>query len=111
QQKRECLRRAFQAGVKIAYGTDAGVFPHGQNAADFRYLVEFGLTPLQAIQSATVQAAGLLGQSEKLGALAPGMFADLIAVSSDPLKDVTILEHVAFVMKGGLVYKDLPKDK
>jgi imidazolonepropionase-like amidohydrolase len=103
--KRECLARAFKSGVKVAYGTDAGVFPHGENAADFRYLVEFGMSPLQAIQSATVNAADLLGQIEKLGSIAPGKFADMIAVGSDPLKDVTVLEQVTFVMKGGAIYK------
>jgi len=105
QQKRECLQRAIRAGVKVAYGTDAGVFPHGENAADFLYLVEFGMTPLQAIQTATIHAAALLEQSDKLGNLTPGKFADLIAVSDDPLKDVTVLKRVDFVMKGGVVYK------
>ncbi len=105
QQKRECLQRAIRAGVKVAYGTDAGVFPHGQNAADFLYLVEFGMTPLQAIQTATIYAAALLEQSDKLGNLTPGKFADLVAVSDDPLKDVTVLKQVDFVMKGGVVYK------
>jgi len=105
-QKKDCLRRAVRAGVKIAYGTDAGVFPHGENAKDFRYLVEAGLTPMQAIQTATTRAAELLDQAEKLGSVAPGKFADLIAVSSDPLKDVTVFEKVSFVMKGGVVYKN-----
>jgi imidazolonepropionase-like amidohydrolase len=105
-QKRECLTRAIKAGVKIAYGTDAAVFPHGQNAADFRYLVEFGMTPMQAIQTATIHAADLLGQRSKIGELAADRFADVIAVSSDPLKDVTVLERVEFVMKGGVVYKN-----
>jgi len=111
REKRECLQRAFGAGVKVAYGTDAGVFPHGENAADFRYLVEYGMTPLGAIQTATIHAADLLGQSEKLGSLAAGKFADLIAVTADPLKDVSVLEHVAFVMKSGVVYKELAKGK
>ncbi len=109
-QKKECLSRAFRAGVKIAYGTDAGVFPHGENAADFRYLVEYGLTPLKAIQTATVSAADLLGASEKLGSISPGKFADLVAVKSDPLQDITTLEQVAFVMKSGVVYKDALAD-
>ena len=104
--KKDCLRKAVRAGVKIAYGTDAGVFPHGENAKDFRYLVELGLTPMQAIQTATTRAAELLGQTEKLGSVAPGKLADLIAVASDPLKDVTVLEKVSFVMKGGVVYKN-----
>jgi len=104
--KKNCLRKAVRAGVKIAYGTDAGVFAHGENAKDFRYLVELGMTPMQAIQTATTSAAELVGQGEKLGSVAPGKFADLIAVSSDPLKDVTVLEKIPFVMKGGVVYKN-----
>jgi imidazolonepropionase-like amidohydrolase len=106
QQKRECLQQAFRSGVKIAYGTDAGVFAHGENAADFRYLVEFGLSPMQAIRTATINAADLLGQAEKLGTLQPGKFADLIAVTNSPLQDITTLEQVSFVMKGGVVYKN-----
>jgi imidazolonepropionase-like amidohydrolase len=106
-QKRECLSKAFKAGVNVAYGTDAGVFPHGENAADFRYLVEYGMTPMAAIQSATVRAADLLGQGGRLGAIAPGKWADLVAVDADPLRDITALEHVAFVMKAGGVFKDL----
>jgi len=105
-QKRECLSRAIKAGVKIAYGTDAAVFPHGQNAADFRYLVELGLTPLQAIQTATINDADLLGWSDKIGTLDPGKWADLIAVVGDPLQDITTLQHVKFVMKGGEVVKN-----
>ena len=104
-QKMACLRKAIEGGVKIAYGTDAGVFPHGENAKDFRYLVEAGMTQMQAIQAATVTAASLIGQSEKIGSLESGKFADLIAVSSDPFKDVTVLEKIPFVMKGGVVYR------
>jgi imidazolonepropionase-like amidohydrolase len=104
-QKRESLSKAIKAGVKIAYGTDAAVFPHGDNAADFRYLVEYGMTPLEAIRCATIHAADLLGQMGKIGEVSPDRFADVIAVPSDPLKDVRVLEHVAFVMKGGIVYK------
>jgi imidazolonepropionase-like amidohydrolase len=104
--KMERLRKAIQAGVKVAYGTDAGVFPHGENAKDFHYLVELGMAPMRAIQTATVSAADLLGHSEKLGSLAPGKFADLIVVTADPIKDVTVLEKVTFVMKGGVVYKN-----
>lgn len=104
--KREGYRKAIQAGVKIAYGTDAGVFPHGMNAADFRLLVELGMTPMQAIQSATTVAAELLGQSDKLGSVQPGKYADLVAVKADPLKDITVLENIPWVMKGGVVYKD-----
>ena len=105
-QKRESFHKAIQAGVKIAYGTDAGVFPHGMNAADFRLLVELGMTPMQAIQAATLVAAELLGQSDRLGSLQPGKYADLIAVQADPLKDITLLEKIPFVMKGGVIYKN-----
>jgi imidazolonepropionase-like amidohydrolase len=106
QQQREGFRKAAQAGVKIAFGTDAGVYPHGGNAKQFAYMVKYGLTPVQAIQSATVNAADLLGWSDQVGSLEPGRFADLIAVEGDPLKDVTTLEHVKFVMKGGEVIKN-----
>ena len=106
QQQREGFRKAAQAGVKIAFGTDAGVYPHGGNAKQFAYMVKYGLTPMQAIQSATVNAADLLGWSDQVGSLEPGRFADLIAVEGDPLKDVTTLEHVKFVMKGGEVIKN-----
>jgi imidazolonepropionase-like amidohydrolase len=105
-QKMTGLRKAVQGGVKIAYGTDAGVFPHGENAADFRYLIELGMTPMQAIQSATTSAAELIGQSQHIGTLEVGRFADLVAVEKDPLQDITVLEHIPFVMKGGVVYKD-----
>ncbi|MGH7455072.1 MAG: metal-dependent hydrolase family protein, partial [bacterium] len=104
--KREGYRKAVQAGVKIAYGTDAGVFPHGMNAADFRLLVELGLTTMQAIQSATTIAAELLGQSDEIGSIQAGKYADLVAVKADPLKDITALENISWVMKGGVVYKD-----
>jgi imidazolonepropionase-like amidohydrolase len=106
RQKMEGFRKAIRDGVKIAYGTDAGVFPHGQNARDFRYLVELGMSPIAAVQAATVRAAELLGQTENLGAIQPGKFADIVAVGSDPSKDITVLEKVAFVMKSGQVYKN-----
>ena len=104
-QKEQWLRKAIQAGVKIAYGTDAGVFPHGENAKDFRLLVRAGMTPMQSVQSATVVAAELLGQSEHLGSVKPGKLADLVAVQGDPLRDISVLERVQFVMNGGVVYK------
>lgn len=104
--QRENFRKAFQAGVKCAFGTDAGVYPHGWNAKQFARQVEWGMTPMQAIQSATVSAADLLGWKTKIGQLAPGFFADLIAVKGDPLKDVAVLEKVDFVMKGGVIYKN-----
>jgi imidazolonepropionase-like amidohydrolase len=98
-------RRAIAAGVKMAFGTDAGVYPHGTNAKQFKYLLELGLTPLQTIQMATCNAADLLGWSDKVGTLVSGAWADLIAVRGDPLSDVTVLERPAFVMKGGTVYR------
>ncbi len=107
--KRESYRKAIKAGVKIAFGTDAGVFPHGMNGEEFRLLVELGMTPMQAIQSATKIAAELLGHSDVLGAIEPGKYADLVAVKSDPLKDISVLEKIQFVMKGGIVYKDETK--
>ncbi len=100
--QRENFAKAVKAGVKVAYGTDAGVYPHGLNARQFKYMVAGGLTPMQAIQSATSSAAELLSW-DKVGAIAPKRYADLVAVDGDPLKDVTILEHVPFVMKGGEV--------
>jgi imidazolonepropionase-like amidohydrolase len=98
-------KRAIAAGVKLAFGTDAGVYPHGQNARQFHSLLELGLTPAQVIQMATTSAADLLGWSDRVGSLTPGRYADLIAVDGDPLTDVTELERVRFVMKGGAVIK------
>jgi len=102
----ESLRRAYPRGVKIAFGTDAGVSKHGRNAEEFRLMVKHGMPPAEAIKAATVNAAELLGLSAKVGSLAPGKFADVIAVTNDPTADITILERVAFVMKGGVVYKN-----
>jgi imidazolonepropionase-like amidohydrolase len=97
--------RAFQGGVKLAFGTDAGVYPHGQNARQFALLVKhLGLSPVETIRMATVNAAELLGWSDRVGRLAPGYYADLIAVDGDPLADVSELERVSWVMKGGTVY-------
>ncbi|HAV64641.1 MAG TPA: amidohydrolase [Verrucomicrobiales bacterium] len=96
--------QALKRGVKIAFGTDAGVFPHGENAKEFLYLVEGGMTPMAAIQSATVEAAKLLGQERELGAIKPGMLADIIAVEGDPVADVVALQKVVFVMKNGAVF-------
>src|SRR6266498_2950022 len=100
------VKKAIQAGVKIAMGTDAAVYPHGLNAHELAVYVSLGMSPLQAIQSATINDADLLGWSDKIGTLEPGKWADVIAVDGDPLQDVTVLEHVAFVMKGGQVVKD-----
>ena len=99
-------KKAFAAGVKVAFGTDAAVYPHGLNAGEFHVYVKLGMTPLAAIQTATINAADLLGWSKQVGTLESGKFADLIAVDGDPTKDVTTLEHVKFVMKGGVVYKN-----
>lgn len=104
--QRSNFAKAVKAGVKIAYGTDAGVYPHGWNGKQFFYMVKFGLTPMQAIQSATMNAADLLGWKDKVGSITPGKWADIIAVSNDPLNDITVLEKVQFVMKGGVVYKN-----
>ncbi len=101
----DMARRAHDGGVRIAFGTDSGVSAHGDNAQEFVLLVRAGLTPLEAIQSATVNAAAHLRISNQAGRIAPGMPADLIAVSGDPLRDVTVLERVRFVMKGGVVYR------
>jgi imidazolonepropionase-like amidohydrolase len=103
--QRENFQRAVKAGVKVAFGSDAGVYPHGWNAKQFAHMVKWGLTPMQAIQAATANAADLLGWSDRVGKIAPGLYADLVAVDADPLQDVTVLEKVRFVMKGGTVYK------
>ena len=103
--QRENFRRAFQSGTKMAFGTDAGVYPHGDNARQFAKMVEWGMKPVDAIQAATVHAADLLGWSAKVGSLEPGRYADVIAVSGDPLADVRVLESVKFVMKGGAVVR------
>jgi imidazolonepropionase-like amidohydrolase len=102
---RQNLRHAFEAGVKVAFGTDAAVYPHGLNAHEFAVYVQQGMTPVQAIQTATVNAADLLGWSDRIGTLEQGKFADMIAVNGDPTKDVTLLQNPTFVMKGGVVYK------
>jgi len=105
QLQRDNFRKAFQGGAKMAFGTDAGVYPHGDNAKQFYYMVKYGMTPMQAIQAATVNAADLLGWKDSVGAIAAGKFADIIAVKGDPLADVTQLTKVAFVMKGGAVIR------
>jgi imidazolonepropionase-like amidohydrolase len=99
------FRMALKGGVKIALGTDAGVFPHGRNAHEFTLMVRFGMTPMQAIQAGTLSAATLLGRETEVGSLASGKYADIVAVKGDPLQDITTLEHVDFVMKGGSVFK------
>src|SRR5437016_10477487 len=99
--QRKGFRQAVKAGVKIAFGTDAGVFAHGHNARQFSRMVDLGMTPLQAIRAATLNAADLLGRKDLLGSVSSGKLADVIAVSGDPLKDISLLEHVQFVMKDG----------
>jgi len=99
------VTRAYQGGVKFAYGTDAGVYPHGQNWEDFIYLVKAGLPPAYTLQMATINAAQLLGHEDELGTVAPGKFADLVAVPGNPLDDITVMGKVSFVMKAGVVYK------
>jgi imidazolonepropionase-like amidohydrolase len=105
-EKEKSFERAIKAGIKIAYGTDAAVMPHGWNAKDFSYMVKAGMTPMQAIQSATINAADLLDIKTKTGSITIGKYADIIAVENNPLDDVSILEHVKFVMKDGTVYKN-----
>ena len=99
------FEKALAAGVKIAFGTDAGSFPHGTQAIEFEWMTRYGMSPLEAIRSATVNAADLLGWTDDIGAIESGKYADLIAVDGDPLNDIKQLEHVKFVMKGGEVVR------
>ena len=103
--QRAGFSKAVRLGVKIGYGTDSGVYPHGGNAKQFAYMVRYGMTPMQAIQSATIRAAELLGKEAQLGSIAPGCFADLVAVKGDPIANVEILESIAYVMKSGTLVK------
>jgi len=102
--QREGFRKAVTAGVRIGYGTDAGIYPHGANARQFAYMVRYGMTPAQAIRAATIDAAAALGRAQELGAIAPGHYGDLIAVTGDPLADITRLEHVSGVIKEGHLF-------
>jgi imidazolonepropionase-like amidohydrolase len=90
----------------MVFGSDAAIYPHGDNAKQFSRMVKFGMTPLQAIRAATINSAELLNWQHDMGSISKGKFADIVAVSSDPLKDIAVLESVSFVMKGGAVYKD-----
>ena len=100
-------KHAIAAGVKVALGTDAAVYPHGLNAQEFEvYVRDFGMSPIESLRTGTVNAATLMGWSDKVGALEPGKWADVVAVPADPLKDITTLQHVVFVMKGGQVYRN-----
>jgi imidazolonepropionase-like amidohydrolase len=105
QTQRDNFRKAHRAGVKMVFGTDAGVMPHGTAAGQFRWMVQYGMTPLQAIQAATVNAGQALGRERDVGAIAIGRFADIIAVAGDPLTDVRVLERVDTVIKGGVIVK------
>ena len=102
---RQNFRKALKAGVKLSFGTDAGVCPYDRSVKQFAFMVKYGMTPMQAIQSATTSAADLLGHSDVVGDIKPGKYADVIAVAGDPLQDISVLEHVQFVMKDGKVYK------
>ena len=104
--QRERFQRAVKAGVKIAFGTDAGVYPHGDNGKQFAKMTEWGQTPAQALQAATVNAADLLGRKDQVGSLKAGLYADLIAVPGNPLEDINLMQKVSFVMKGGKVEKE-----
>ena len=106
QAQRNNFQKAHEAGVKIAFGSDAGVFPHGIAARQFAYMVQYGMTPMEAIQAATIVASELMGWEADAGAIEAGMYADIIAVREDPIDDVRALENVSFVMKGGSVYVD-----
>jgi imidazolonepropionase-like amidohydrolase len=104
--QRENFRKAYLAGAKLAFGTDGGVYPHGENWKQFPYMVEYGMKPIEAIRSATISAADLVGLEGKAGVIAPGAYADLIAVQGDPLTDIRALSTVPFVMEDGRVYKN-----
>jgi len=101
----ENVRKAYPAGVKIAFGTDAGVSKHGRNADEFEAMVKYGMPPAEAVKAATVNAADLLGLAAEIGTIEPGKRADIIAVSGDPLTDIAVLKQVRFVMKDGRVIK------
>ena len=106
ERHRQNFRKAVQAGVKMSFGTDLGVCPYGTSPKQFAFMVKYGMTPMQAIQSATTNAADLLGHSKELGSIKPGKYADIVAVSGDPLADIRVLENVEFIMKDGKVYKE-----
>jgi imidazolonepropionase-like amidohydrolase len=99
------FRKAVAAGVRIAYGTDSGIYPHGLNARQLPYMVKYGMTPMQAIRSATISAAQLMQWQDSVGSISPGKYADIIAVEGDALTDLRSFQKVAFVMKGGVIYQ------
>jgi imidazolonepropionase-like amidohydrolase len=104
-EQRKVFAKAYKAGVPIIYGTDSAVYPHGDNALQFPIMVEHGMTPMDAIRSATSVAARYIGRANQVGAIEEGRFGDLIAVRGDPLDDITVLQDVDVVVKGGLVFK------
>jgi len=104
--QRDSFRRATKAGAKMVFGSDAAIYPHGDNGKQFSRMVQFGMTPLQAIQSATINSAQLLQQEQQLGQIKSGYLADIIAVEGNPLDDITVMENVSFVMKDGHIYKN-----
>jgi imidazolonepropionase-like amidohydrolase len=103
--QRQTFQRAVKAGVKMLFGTDAGVYPHGDNGKQFAKMVQWGMTPIQAIRAATVNAAEALDREGDVGAIQPGLYGDIIAVRGDPLQNVAVLEHVDAVIKGGVLVK------
>jgi imidazolonepropionase-like amidohydrolase len=109
-QIRNTVSRAYKAGVKLAYGTDIGVFPHGQNYREFPLLISAGIPPMYALQMATITDATLIKRDKELGSITPGKIADIVTVIGDPLKDITVMEHVNFVMKQGVIYKQDGKE-
>lgn len=100
------MATAFKSGVRVALGTDAGVYPHGQNGGEFWAMVNLGMSPVEALRAGTMNAAELMGLADRIGSVAPGKFADLVAVKGDPVSDVALLKNVQFVMKDGVVYKN-----
>lgn len=100
------MATAFKSGVRVALGTDAGVYPHGQNGGEFWAMVNLGMSPVEALRAGTVNAAELMGLADRIGSVAPGKLADMVAVEGDPMRDVALLKNVQFVMKEGVVYKD-----
>jgi len=99
------FRKAVAAGIRIAYGTDSGIYPHGMNAMQLPYMVKYGMTPMQAIRSATISAAQLMAWQDSVGSIAPGKYADIIAVEGDAMADLRSFRRVSFVMKGGTIYR------
>lgn len=105
KKQRDSFSRAVKAGINMVFGTDAAIYPHGDNAKQFSRMVEFGMTPLQALQSATINSAKLLKMDDQLGQIKSGFLADIIAVKGNPLENIAVLEDVQFVMKDGKVFK------